>query len=142
MVHWLEDLVLILFSKTHNFYFLTFLPDCCPSDIRSKKNITKMDLNKGFDRVLQMNPVEWQYTDEMLEENTWIKNTTHRGVLAQEIVDISPNSVYIKDKTFKNGHVIKDFHTVDKTELIIDLIASIQILNKRVQKLETIIAYR
>ena len=110
--------------------------NCCPSDINIKYNVKTMNEEDGLNRVLKMKPTEWRYKEKLLIQDPWIKNTTHRGFIAQDLIKINPNAVYINEKKFKDGSVMKDFHSVDKDEIIVDLVAAIKILHKKIEKLE------
>jgi len=103
---------------------------CCTSDKRMKKNITKMDLNKGLDRILRMQPVNFNYIDALLKEDKWVRNITHSGFIAQDLVKVNPNAVHIKKKTI-NGKPIDDFHSIQKDEIIVDLVAAVKMLSER-----------
>lgn len=108
---------------------------CCVSDRRMKENIVPVDRAKSMAKLNLLEPVHFSYIEEFLREDTWVKNTTHTGLIAQELKKHFPNAVRVREKKV-GDKLVKDFHVVRKDELITDMIAAIQYLHKRVVDLE------
>tara|TARA_Y100000389_G_scaffold35522_1_gene30224 strand:+ start:6434 stop:7117 length:684 start_codon:yes stop_codon:yes gene_type:complete len=99
-----------------------------PSDQKFKKNINK--LSGSLDIIKKINPVSFQWKDDIniISDNN--KNKFDVGFIAQELEEILPILV---DNNIINGI---DFKTIREAKLIPYLVDSVQILEKRLVKLE------
>ncbi|RYG63291.1 tail fiber domain-containing protein [archaeon] len=103
------------------------------SDIRIKSDIQPVNENSILQRILKIPIRSYRYTDEWLKVRDDIPDVRVRGVIAQELAEVFPEYVtaipeyHLEDKNF----YIKDFHQVDKTSLIVDLIAAVQAQARR-----------
>ena len=64
-----------------------------------------------------------------------VKDTVHHGFIAQELKKINPRAVQIRAKEIE-GEMIDDFHSLKKDEIIVDLVAGIKALHKKIEDLE------
>jgi hypothetical protein len=103
------------------------------SDIRIKTDIEGVDEEALLQRMKRVQVRSYRYTDEWRSVRDDIPDVRVRGVIAQELAEVFPEYVsIIPEYTLSDKHfAIKDFHQVDKTSLIIDLIAAIQAQSKR-----------
>lgn len=91
-----------------------------PSDYRLKENI--VPITDGIDRVKQLNPVVFDYTDEAHWEDG---NARHDGFLAHEVKEVVPDAVVgEKDAVDEDGKMI--IQALDKSRLIPLLTAAIK----------------
>ena len=99
-----------------------------PSDQKFKKNINK--LTDSLDIIKKINPVSFQWKDDIniISDNN--KNKFDVGFIAQELEEILPILV---DNNIINGI---DFKTIREAKLIPYLVDSVQILEKRLVELE------
>lgn len=102
-------------GNTVQYYTLTNL-----SDSRFKRDIAP--LNYGLDEVMQLNPISFKYTQE---GNPMDYDSTHLGLLAQEVEEIMPELVK------ESGARL----TLSTTELIPVLVKAIKQLNQRIDEL-------
>jgi hypothetical protein len=101
-----------------------------PSDYRLKENI--VPLTDGIDKVKQLKPIIFDYTDEAHWEDG---NARHDGFLAHEVQEVVPDAVFgEKDAVDEDGKMI--IQSLDKSRLIPLLTAAIQELNAKVEALE------
>lgn len=105
-----------------------------PSDQKFKKNINK--LTDSLDIIKKINPVSFQWKDDIniISDNN--KNKFDVGFIAQELEEILPILV---DNNIINGI---DFKTIREAKLIPYLVDSVQILEKRLVELEKKIKYK
>ena len=102
-----------------------------PSDYRIKENI--VPLTDGIDKVKQLKPIIFDYTDEAHWEDG---NARHDGFLAHEVQEVVPDAVFgEKDGVDEDGKMV--IQSLDKSRLIPLLTAAIQELNAKVEALET-----
>ena len=97
------------------------------SDIRVKENITPIDNQDSYDKIKQLEIVDYNF----ISDEQKIK---HRGVIAQDLLDVIPTAVHIKSGTTIEG--IDDLHTVSNKELMGHLLSAFQHLTQKVEKLE------
>ena len=101
-----------------------------PSDYRIKENI--VPLTDGIDKVKQLKPIIFDYTDEAHWEDG---NARHDGFLAHEVQEVVPDAVFgEKDGVDEDGKMV--IQSLDKSRLIPLLTAAIQELNAKVEALE------
>jgi len=121
------------------------------SDKRLKKNIVLLD-NSALNKVLQMNPVEYNYTQtilrtathegdtltpeiKMFDEKAQMFQKKHYGLIAQELEQLYPDLVY----TNSNGYLSVNY--IDIIPLLIQSIKeqnnNIEMLQKEVKSLQT-----
>jgi len=108
---------------------------CCTSDIRMKKEISDMDATKSMELLKKLSPVEFKYVDALLQEDKWVRNTTHYGFIAQELRNVFPNAVHMREKKV-GEQVYRDFLSVQKDELIAHMVSAIKHLEAKVAKME------
>ena len=95
------------------------------SDERIKQEIADEDQETILMRINKIKVRSYKYTDEWKHVRGDVSNFRVRGVIAQELAEVFPEHVTtipeyrLDDKDFS----MKDFHQVDKTSMIIDLIA-------------------
>jgi hypothetical protein len=94
------------------------------SDRRVKENIVAADLEESFNKVMELNIVDYNFIKDS-------EKTVHRGVIAQELREIIPNAVILSER---DGY--SDFHGVSGKELIGHLLATVQCMNKKFNDLE------
>jgi len=103
------------------------------SDVRIKQDIQSVDEDDILQRIKAVRIRSYGYTDEWRAVRGDVPNARVRGVIAQELAEVFPEYVSVipeyslEDKKF----TIKDFHQVDKTSLILDLIAAMQAQGRR-----------
>eukprot|EP01033_Poteriospumella_lacustris_P004090 gene4090-2913_t len=103
------------------------------SDMRIKKDIQPVNTESILQRIKKIPVRSYKYTDEWLQVRDDVPDVRVRGVIAQELAEVFPEYVTsipeytLDDKNF----TINDFHQVDKTSLIVDLIAAMQALGER-----------
>jgi len=103
---------------------------CCTSDLRMKQSIVPMNGTTSLDRIMKLKPIEYRWKQEILRQDHWMKDNVVRGFGAQDVDLLIPGAVHKKEK--KVGDIVyKDFHTLDKTEMIPDLIAAVQELYRQ-----------
>lgn len=114
---------------------------CCTavSDKNLKRNVKKTNKQRSFKLVMDTDPVDFSYIDNLLKTDKTITNTTKTGFIAQDILKLSPNSIQIKDREI-NGVVMKDVHSIKindfSLEMIAHLVNTIKVLNERIESLE------
>jgi hypothetical protein len=99
------------------------------SDIRVKENVRSIE--NGLEKIVQLNPVSFQYTSEYTGQNSGYKGT-YLGFLAQEVKNILPELVTetsekIGDKT------INDFLLLNQGELIPIMVDAIKQQNQLIE---------
>lgn len=94
-----------------------------PSDINLKTNIESLSIKNSLNKILQLNPVEYEYKD-----NLGIKKF---GLIAQEVELIIPEIVSSKTLFDNKEHLVLSY-----LELIPLLINSIQALNEEIDYLK------
>jgi hypothetical protein len=103
------------------------------SDERVKTEIESVDEDSILQRINSISVRSYRYTKEWLSVRDDLSDVRVRGLIAQELAEVFPEYVSVipeftlADKQFS----IKDFHQVDKTSIIIDLIAAIQAQSRR-----------
>ncbi|MDR2962691.1 MAG: tail fiber domain-containing protein [Bacteroidales bacterium] len=115
-----------------------------PSDKRFKKNIVSLSSEHVLDKVLKMNPIEYNYAQttlraakpagdtitpevKMFDEKAQMFQKKHYGLVAQELQQLYPDLVYDGDEGFLNVNYI---------DIIPLLIQSIKELNGKIERLE------
>jgi hypothetical protein len=118
-----------------------------PSDERFKKNVVSLD-NSVLDKVLQMNPIEYNYTQttlraatqdgdtitpaiKMFDEKAQMYQKKHYGLVAQELETLYPNLIYKDDAGFLHVNYI---------DIIPLLIQSIKEQNNNIEMLQKEVA--
>ena len=98
---------------------------CCTSDLRMKQSIVPMNGTKSLDRIMNLKPIEYRWKPEILKQDHWMEDKVVRGFGAQDVDNWIPGAVKKREKVV--GDVVyPDFHTLDKAEMIPDLIAAVQ----------------
>ncbi len=95
------------------------------SDKRVKENIISADLEESFNKVMELNMVDYNFIADETKR-------VHRGLIAQELREIIPNAVLISEK---DG--FSDFHSVATKELVGHLLCVVQHMNKKFNDLES-----
>lgn len=95
------------------------------SDRRVKENIIDADPFDSYDSIMKVQIKDYNFIGQ---------NNTQRGFIAQELKEIIPNAVEI----VKRGD-IDDFHTVKTRDLVCYLIQTVQVMDKKIKKLESMI---
>jgi hypothetical protein len=108
---------------------------CCVSDKRMKHNIKLANLASALDTIKQLAIKEYEYTAEYLKTDTWVRNGTHLGVIAQEAKELIPMAVNVREKTVA-GKVISDFHEVRYDKFVPYLIAAVQQLSIEINNMK------
>ena len=138
------------FGKLLGFWTLNGLPISVEpdltSDIRLKKNITRLNDNKSLSQVLKLNPVSYQWKEEKLP-SSFLKekrNSTFNenddkpniqiGLIAQEVEKIVPEACGLK--TIYE----KEYKTVRYAELVSVLISAIQEQQNQITELKEKVA--
>lgn len=104
-----------------------------PSDERVKSNITRISSQDSVERVMKLQPKQFQYRESFTDNYKPI----HYGFIAQEVEQIIPSAVQTKaSRKLRDGTVVTDFKTLDREMLIADLVNAVQYLVKRVNELE------
>lgn len=111
------------------------------SDARVKRNITTIPPEEDLQFVLSLpRRVSYQRDKTIDADNTTIRN----GYIAQELEKVAPNMVHSGPYTLRDGKtVIRDFRTVDLSELVPRLAGALEalyernlLLEKRIEELE------
>merc|ERR1712137_341515 len=103
-----------------------------PSDRRIKSNFKTVDANGQLERIRAVQLYDYERQD--LATGEWVPE---RGVIAQELAQVMPNSVQIKgDIILPNGQTITDFCTVNERDLMIEHLGATQALATQVDRLE------
>lgn len=89
------------------------------SDIRIKENIRDANKIDSFNKIMKINVKDYTLKKDR-------NNSIHRGVIAQELKDIIPNSVHICELD-----EFKDFHSVENREVMYHLIQAVQHIAER-----------
>jgi hypothetical protein len=97
------------------------------SDKRVKENITSIDSADSYEKINRLEIVDYNFTSDS-------DKRVHRGVIAQDLLKVIPNAVYIQDAM--EDSEIPDLHTVSSKELLGNLLSAFQHLSKKVEKLE------
>jgi len=112
------------------------LGTCCTSDLRMKEAITKMNSTTSLERIMSLNPIEYRWKSEILKQDHWMEDKVVRGFGAQDVDKLIPGAVQKREK--KVGEIVyPDFHTLDKSEMIPDLIAAFQAIVQQNIELKT-----
>ena len=98
------------------------------SDKRVKENIIQVDNKDSYDKIKQLNIVDYNFIQDEDKRK-------HRGIIAQELLEVIPTAVHIKSNTEYNG--ISNLHTVSNKELTGHLLSAFQYLSSKVEKLES-----
>lgn len=98
---------------------------CCTSDLRMKRNITKMQPRQSLKRILELKPIEYKWTPEILKQDTFMVDEVVRGFGAQDVKVIVPGAVRTQKRTV-GAKVYDDFHTLHKDAIIPDMVAAMQ----------------
>ncbi|CAN0588280.1 unnamed protein product, partial [Ectocarpus sp. 12 AP-2014] len=102
------------------------------SDERIKESIVGVDVDDVLQRFMEVEMVEYAYTEEWRQARNLGENARVRGVIAQQLAEVFPEHVEVipefelPDKDF----AISDFLQVDKISLTLDLISAIQSQHK------------
>ena len=128
------------------------------SDKRIKQNI--VSIVNGLEKINQLNPVEYNYTQEYLDEHKELKDIRYNSFIADEYAEVFPNAVNVGGNLEKvitkaveevkneNGEIITE--KVDEVkeiihekllnytphDLIMYLVASVKELSAKVEALE------
>ena len=112
---------------------------CCVSDIRMKKNIKNVDRQQSMNKILALQPVEYDYIDNYLKVDHWVLNTTKVGFIAQDLEKEVPNAVKSMEKKI-NGVVIKDFRGIINSDFSIEMVGhmvnAMQFMHDKIESLE------
>jgi hypothetical protein len=108
---------------------------CCTSDRRMKKEISEMDKEKSMKLLKELSPVEFKYVDSLLKTDTWVRNTTHYGFIAQELKEYFPNAVMTNERNI-DGQVYRDLLSIRKDELIAHMVSALQYLELKIHQME------
>jgi hypothetical protein len=87
------------------------------SDFRIKKNIKMTNLEDSYNKIKSLTMRDYEYKGG---------NITHCGVIAQELKEVIPNSVYVEKKDD-----INDFHSISTNEILFHLLAAFQYLDNK-----------
>ena len=92
------------------------------SDIRLKEEVTSIDTTSALYNICALRPVTYKPSEVAL--TVGVANKTHKGLIAQEVIDIMPEVVSDApiNRVLKEG----DYLTIDYMSLIPELIASVQ----------------
>ena len=98
------------------------------SDKRMKKDIVDLDKEQCAEFIYSLEPKAFRYNFE--------KNGHHHGFIAQSVREKAENGWDVCKKMFPadNGEL---YYGLAYTELIADLVATVQLQNKRIEELET-----
>ncbi len=101
------------------------------SDKNIKNNIGYLDINKTANFIYSLNPVQFKYNNEL-------NNQYHHGLIAQDVKALleDDSALYVENIDI-NGNKTCGLRY---EELIADLIATVQLQNKRICKLEEAVA--
>lgn len=101
----------------------------CTSDKRLKESVQKI---YNYEPILKLKPVSYQFTDEYTKTDPSIEmGTRYNGFIAQDVESYFPYAVK-KRKAFKYD----DFHTLDKSQLIANLVVLMQSMYKDILRLK------
>ncbi len=101
------------------------------SDRRYKHDIEDIDESKAVDFILGLRPVHFIY-------NYDTKNQIHHGFIAQEVEEIAEDWDVVTE-TYEPDDPSEKLKTLAYTEIIADLVKTVQSLNKRVEELEKLL---
>lgn len=111
----------------------------CASDLRIKRNVTRVEPSDAMAKVRQLQVIDYSLTEDFAEQVRIDPKERIRGFAAQELDKTHPHAV--KKIRHKVGSLIyEDFHTVHKAELIGDLVGAVQHLETYSRSLETKLA--
>jgi hypothetical protein len=94
------------------------------SDKRIKTDINRLDNAVCLDKIMQLSPSSFNITTD---------NSHRVGFIAQELIEILPESVTIKENSTLG---IEDFHYVDYNSIVGHLVGAVQELGRKVTVLE------
>jgi hypothetical protein len=107
---------------------------CCASDLRVKRNITRMQPRKSLKRILDLKPIEYEWKPEILKEDSFMIDEVVRGFGAQDVKEVVPGAVRTQKRTI-GSTVYSDFHTLHKDAIIPDMVAAMQAMYAEIQSL-------
>jgi hypothetical protein len=111
-------------SNTGNFSAVTLSET---SDRRVKENIIAIDSLDAYTKINQLEIVDYNFKADA-------DKRVHRGVIAQDLLNVMPNAVYIQDSL--DDSEVPDLHTVSSKEILGNLLSAFQHLSQKVEKLE------
>jgi hypothetical protein len=104
----------------------------CTSDGRMKENVRK--LKKKEKKILKLNPVSYVFkSDYAKSDPSIVENVRYNGFLAQDVEKLFPFAVK-KHQKKRNG--LEDFRTLEKGQLIANLVLLMQSMYRDIQKLK------
>jgi hypothetical protein len=92
------------------------------SDRRVKENFAEVSLQETYDKIMDLKLTKYNYIGQ---------NTTHTGLVAQEVEEIIPAAV-----NTENRNDIEDFKSVSNREVTNTLLGAVQFLAQKLEKLE------
>jgi|LauGreSBDMM110SN_4_FD.fasta_scaffold14908_2 hypothetical protein len=100
-----------------------------PSDITVKENIRDLSLEVDFNKLLELNPKQYTYTDD-------VEHKIHYGLIAQDVEKIYPELIYSIQSDTDESTSSNILKSVNYVEMIPLLLLKIQDLQKQVDELK------
>ena len=103
------------------------------SDVRVKKDIVDIDDTLGLEKILLIEPKKYKYIDE--------SRGTHEviGFIAQQIHQIIPEAVDIREQGLGTAEEINDFHFLNKSYIFTLNVCATQELHRMILRQQTVI---
>ena len=100
-----------------------------PSDITVKENIRDLSLEVDFNKLLELHPKQYTYTDD-------VEHKIHYGLIAQDVEKIYPELIYSIQSDTDDSTSSNILKSVNYVEMIPLLLLKIQDLQKQVDELK------
>ena len=103
------------------------------SDTRIKKEIVDIDDNEGLNKILVIELKTYKKIDETKGNNSII------GFIAQQIQEIIPEAIRIREGSLPNGVKIEDFHYFNKAYIFTLNVCATQELHRIITRQQAVI---
>jgi len=111
-------------------HFVTIGGSYTIEDSSIKENITTLDPYRAMGRIMNLNPVIYQYIDSFVESNSELADTTITGFIAEEYKIILPQSVKSIELNIINDTTL-DYYIMKYDELIATIVSGMQFTSRK-----------
>ena len=99
--------------------------------MRMKEDVVPLDPIESLEKVLQLEPVSYTYRPGVGP----FPSGRQRGLIAQDVVELLPETVHIQERrAVRGGSAIDNFHYLDYSRLVVDLIGALQATHEELQQ--------
>jgi hypothetical protein len=102
-----------------------------PADSSIATDVKQVDVDYILQKFKSVKMRKYRYTDEWRKSRGDTTGDEVRGIIAQELLEIFPEHVTVIPSYVFGDKEVADFHQVDKTGLLMDLIAAFQSQSRR-----------